>query len=643
MNNNALKILEYKLIIEELSNYAISEITKERIIKLMPSTDIIKIENNLLETTEARKIVDISSSIPLHSLEGIKDIIHKIEIGGVLNPEELVKIKGLLKDGRKLKRFMKDKDYVAPNVSMYSLSISELKEIEEEIDRCIDRNRVIDGASNSLMKIRRKKYSLEDKIKEKLERLIKSAKYKGKIQDNLITTRNGRYVIPIKAEYKKEIEGTIHDKSSKGNTVFLEPAPIKKLHNELNILEIEEEQESFRILAELSNLVVSYIKEIKMNMDTMLEYDFLLAKGKYSKVLDGMSVKVNEKAYIKIVKGKHPLLGKDAVPLDFEIGKDYNSLVITGPNTGGKTVSLKTVGLLTMMVQTGLHVPVKEGSEFAIYVDILADIGDGQSIQQSLSTFSSHIKNIINILKCADKYSLVIIDELGAGTDPGEGAGLAMAVLEELHRKKATILVTSHYNKVKDFALQKDGFENGCMEFDINSLKPLYKLSIGKSGDSNAFLISLRLGMNKEIIERAHEITYKDKRIYNEFKEVNKEKEIRIHKEKVYEYKKNKERRRKYEQGKIESEFKIGDCVYINTMERTGIVYEEEDSKGEIGVIVMKEKYHINKKRLSIYIEAKELYPEEYDMNIVTKSKDYRKKDKLLSKRHIEGLVIEEE
>ena len=271
----------------------------------------------------------------------------------------------------------------------------------------------------------------------------------------------------------------------------------------------------FRILCCLTSELEAYSREISINIETMALYDFLIAKGKYSRYIEGNMAEINTDNFIRIVEGRHPLLGKEAVPLNLTIGDDYRSLVITGPNTGGKTVVLKTVGLLTIMVQCGLHVPVKEGSSFAIFADILADIGDGQSIEQSLSTFSSHIKNIINILNCADKHSLVILDELGAGTDPGEGMGIAVAVLEELYSKGVVMLATTHYSEIKEFAAQTPGFKNGCMEFDINTLKPLYRLVVGKAGESNAFLIALRLGMKKELIEKAHRITYKEEKKYD--------------------------------------------------------------------------------------------------------------------------------
>ncbi|MBU5590233.1 endonuclease MutS2 [Clostridium sp. MSJ-4] len=644
MNTKTIELLEYDKIKEILKSYALSDLAKDEIDNLEPSVDIDLIKKYMEETSEARAIVNITSSIPLHSLGGIKSVKQKIEKGMVLLPEDLEVISGLLKEVERLKRFMLDKEQVAPNISLYVLSISPLEDLREEIDRCVFRGRVDDKATSNLGKIRKRIGILEDRIKSKLESVLKNEKYKNYIQDTLVSQRGGRYVIPVKSEYKKSIDGSIHDKSSSGSTVFIEPAEVKKAQDELNLCRIEEEKEVYKVLATLTNMVESYKRELNINIETMCYYDFIFAKGKYSKSIEGSKVKINNKNYINIKKGRHPLIGKDAVPLDFTIGDSYKGLVITGPNTGGKTVALKTVGLLTMMAQSGLHVPVEEGSEFSIFANVLVDIGDGQSIEQNLSTFSSHIKNIISILECADPYTLVIMDELGSGTDPGEGMGIAVAVLEELYRKGSVILATTHYSEIKDFAKEHEGFINGCMEFDINTLKPLYRLKIGKSGESNAFLISLRLGMNKSLIERAHKVTYKEEKTYLEYqydeKIMSYNKEVENHNSQLEKIKEAKERIKVSEKQKNKSKFNIGDNVFISFMNRTGIICELENSKGEYTVLVMKKKIKINKKRLSIYVGKDELYPEDYDLDIVLNSKENRKKDKLMNKKHVEGMEI---
>ncbi|WP_053243380.1 hypothetical protein [Clostridium sp. DMHC 10] len=537
--------------------------------------------------------MDISSSVPLNSLKDMGRIVSKLEKDGVLIPEELEAVADLLRDTSKIKRFMKDKEYAAPTISGYAYSICELDGIRQEIERCIVHGAVDDKASSKLQKIRKKIYILEDRIKSKLDSILRSDKYKSYIQEAVVSQRDGRYAIPVKSQYKHYMEG-----------------------------------------------------EIKINIETMANYDFIFAKGKYSKVISGRSVELNTRNYINLKQGRHPLLGDKAVPLDFVIGEDYRGLVITGPNTGGKTVTLKTIGLLTMMAQAGLHVPAGEGSELAIFQDVFVDIVDGQSIEQSLSTFSSHINNIISILACAGRNDLVIIDELGSGTDPGEGMGIAVAVLEELYDKGATICATTHYSEIKGFAEKHEGFINGSMGFDINTLKPLYKLTIGRAGESNAFLIALRLGMDKKIIERAHFVTYKEEKSYADLKPhkaaINVE-EKEAHKQQVREFKASIKKEEERKLAKKEPDFKIGDSVYISFMKRTGIICEEENSRGEYGVMVMNRKIKINRKRLSLYIDKKELYPENYDFDIIFKSKEYRKKNKLMGKHHVEGMALKEE
>ncbi len=647
MNHKAIELLEYNKIKETLKSYAISDLGKEMIEKLEPYVYINVIEKYMNETTEARAIVNITSSIPIHGLNGIEKVKQKFGKGDMLSPEDLDTIAGLLKDTKKLKGFMKNKESTAPTISQYAQSIYELNDLRQEIERCIVYGRVDDKASSQLFKIRKKIAILEDKIKSKLDNVLRNEKAKGYIQDAIVSQRNGRYVIPIKSEYRKNIDGDVHDKSSSGSTIFVEPAEVKKAQDELNICRIEEEKEVYIILSTLTNMVESFERELTINIEAMAYYDFLFAKGKYSKDIDGRGAKFNNKNHINMKQGKHPLIGKAAVPLDFVIGEDYRAVVITGPNTGGKTVVLKTIGLLTMMAQSGLHVPVEENSEFAVFVDILADIGDGQSIEQSLSTFSSHIKNIVNILSCADQHTLVIMDEVGSGTDPGEGMGLAVSILQEVYDKGSTMLATTHYSEIKEFAGNNEGFINGSMEFDVNTLKPLYKLNIGKAGESNAFLIALRLGMDHRIIEKAHEITYKNKKDYSKYKWEAKEtitdsrEAIAVHQQQIEKLKKAEQKNAIGEKQKLKPKFKIGDCVYISYMDKTGIICSIENAKGEYGVTVMKKKLIINKTRLSLYISNDELYPEDYDFDIVFESKENRKNKKLMSKRMAEGIEVE--
>lgn len=645
MNKNAMELMEYVKIKEQLKVFALSEAAQEMIDKLQPYVDLPTIERLLRETTEARAIVNITSSIPLHSLKGMTKLKAGLEKGAILSPEELEMLSGFMREGRRLKRFMKDKEHAGPNISKYALSIAELEAVTEEIDRCIVRGQVDDRASSALAKIRKRITLVEGKIRSKLDHYLKGSAYSGYMQSQTVSQRDGRYVIPVKSEYKRNIEGNVLDTSGSGSTVFVEPAEVKKLQDELNTLRFEEEKEVYRILAALTGYVFQYQREISINMETMIHYDLLFAKGKFSKAIDGRSAAVNDHQFIQINQGRHPLLGNDVVPLDFTIGNSYRSLIITGPNTGGKTVVLKTVGLLTMMIQSGLHVPVEEGSSFAVFTDILADIGDGQSIEQNLSTFSAHVKNIISILAKANKHTLVILDEVGAGTDPGEGMGIGTAVLEELYRKEATILATTHYSEIKDFALKQKGFINGCMEFDIRTLKPMYRLSIGKAGESNAFLIALKLGMEKGLIERAHQITYKEEKRYSleesDSTPIVESSIATVRQESVQERLEEPGHRATAKKQETRQRFKVGDCVYVSTMDRTGIVCEAENNRGEVVVMVMKKKFKINHKRLSLYIGSEELYPEDYDFDVLLESKENRKKKKLIEKGAGEGIRIE--
>ncbi|WZL73200.1 hypothetical protein QBE52_00225 [Clostridiaceae bacterium 35-E11] len=646
MNKQTMEILEYNKIKGHLRTFALSEMAKEIIDQLQPSVDITLIERYLLETTEARAIVNISASIPIHSLQGMKRLKSNLEKGVVLSPGEFEVLYSFIYEGKKLKKFMESKAYIAPNITGYAKSIYTLDALTDEIEKCIVRGRVDDRASTSLAKIRKRIHIVEERIKNRLDVYLRNSQYREYMQDSIVSQRDGRYVIPVKSQHKKSIEGNTLDTSSSGSTVFIEPVEIKKLQDDVNQLKHQEEEEVYKILSTLTALAFQYNREISINMETMVHYDFLFAKGKYSKSIEGTKAGLNTNNYIKINKGRHPLLGSIAVPLDFEIGDSYRSFVITGPNTGGKTVVLKTVGLLTMMIQSGLHVPVGEGSHFAVFLNIMGDIGDGQSIEQNLSTFSSHIKNIVSILACADQKTMVLLDEIGAGTDPGEGMGIGIAVLEELYKKGATIVATTHYSEIKDFAQKHEGFINGCMDFDLKTLKPLYRLRIGKSGESNAFFIALRLGMETALIERAHVITYKESKKYKAYKM---EKILTLDQTIVQDYNQQIEKQNKAEERNIikqkqtaKPKFQIGDCVYISMMNKTGIVCEQENNRGEVGVMVMKKKLKINQKRLSIYIEGKELYPENYDLDIILESKDIRKKKKIMGRKYVPGMKIEE-
>lgn len=650
MNQYTIDTMEFNKVIEELKQYALTDKAGRRLTELKPNRDIDIITTLLAETTEAVAMLAVNSSVPLIALEGIEAILIKAGKEMVLTPEELSSSLNLFDGVKRIRKYMAGMQSVGPGIAAYALSMYDLSDLEEEIKRSIVNNRVDDRASSELARIRKRIMIFNDRIKQKLNEILRSAAYKDMLQDAVVSTRGGRYVVPVRRQDAKHFPGQVIDLSSTSSTVFMEPTAINRMQSELNLLEIEENNEVYRILAELSRQVGEKSREISINVEAMVNYDFIFAKAKYSRSMDMKPVGLNCMNQIQIHQGRHPLLGLNAVPLDFNIGGDYRALVITGPNTGGKTVTLKTVGLLTLMVQSGLHVPVGDGSEFAVFSDILADIGDGQSIEQSLSTFSSHVKNIQTIIKTCGPSTLVIMDELGAGTDPAEGRGFAIAVLEEVFARGATIMATTHFGEIKEYALTTPGFENGSMAFDIMTLRPLYKLKIGNWGDSNAFLIALRLGMDRRIMERAYEITYGEKISYDGYYEqfvesildskAIQESTAEQHQQEEYDQqKKKRERSQQYKK----SDLKRGDRVYISTMDRTGIVCEEENGRGELVVMVMGKKYVINHKRLTLHLDREELYPENYDMDILFETKENRKKRKIMSKHHVEGLSIETE
>ncbi|MBY6037515.1 endonuclease MutS2 [Fictibacillus nanhaiensis] len=648
MNTQTMTMLEYNKIKENLSSFALNAVTKEHIKKLEASTNQKVIESWIQDTTEARTILEKSASVPIANLNGLEHILDIYKKGLNLNPDQLSLIYALLENVSKLQRYMKDKAFLAPAVSSYAYSMFDLPDLKEEIYRSIRNGQVDDHASKPLLKIRKKIAVVEERIKSKLESLLKSSAYRDIMQELIISMRDGRYVIPVKSKFKRNIDGQILDSSSSGATVYMEPSDIRKLQTDISMLKAEEEIEISKVLSQLTGLVALYDREIGITMEAMAHYDFIFAKAKYSISLGARRVGLNDENKIQIKNGKHPLLGEMCVPLNFTLGDTYQALVITGPNTGGKTVAIKTVGLLTLMVQSGLHVPVDEGSNFAVFREVFVDIGDGQSIQQSLSTFSSHMTNIISILKNAGPRDLVILDELGAGTDPTEGMGLAASILEKLYSQGCMIVATTHYNEIKEFAKINPGFENGSMEFDLDSLLPLYRLIIGKAGNSQAFSIALKLGMDREIINRAQELTYNE--VYPHVDKQNKlnlstsgKDELLYLREKAQSKVRRDKEKLNHVNPKDEVSFQIGDRVYVSSLKKAGIIHELENKQGEYSVMVGDNKMTIHKKRLKLHIDSKELYPENYDMNIIFETKENRKKDKLMKKRHVDGLTIDRE
>jgi DNA mismatch repair protein MutS2 len=640
LNEKTFQTLEFQRVKEELTNFALTEEGKAELLNMMPSTIKRQIEMRLDEVTEAVRILEKSSSVPIHGLDGVEKVIANLNKGVPLRPDQLSNIHSFLDACNKLKKYMEDKQWLAPRVSAYVYSIDEIPEVADEINRCIRNGRVDDYASKELLRIRKQVSIQEDRLKDKIQSIVKSAKYKSYLQEAIVSQRNGRYVLPIKKEYKGKVKGAMLDSSASGSTLYIEPDELSIQQDQLLMYKLQEDQEIENILWALTGLIQTYEPQFKLAIETMVHYDVLFAKAKYSRAIDGVSAVVNESHRIHLKNAVHPLLGKGAVPLSIEMGDTFHALVITGPNTGGKTVTIKTVGLLVLMTQCGLHIPADRGSEISIFEQILLDIGDGQSLEQSLSTFSSHVKNIIEILKETNDRTLVLLDELGSGTDPLEGMGLATAILDQLYEKGATMLATTHYSEIKHFAEEHEGFMNGSMEFNIETLQPTYKLIVGEGGESQAFSIALKLGMHPSIIEKAHKITYRETKRYNaDEQDFHAKKEME--KQVIASKYKRREHSKKAGLKPVVTLFAKGDNVKISPTGEHGIVFEGPDDMGRYSVQVQEERRILPHKRLSLYISAAELYPADYDFDIIFETKENRKKDKLMSKRYVEGLSIE--
>ena len=507
MNQKALKVLEYDKIIQLLAEQATSDAGKKRCLELVPMTDKQLITDAQAQTADALSRIYRKGNI---SFGGLKDPgfqMKRLEIGGCLNAAELLSICTLLEITRRAKAYSRENrdDLPADSLDVLFAGLEPLTPLLEEIRRCIlAEDEISDDASPALHSVRRTIRNINDKIHGAMNNLLNSSTTRSYLQDAVITMRNGRYCLPVKAEYKGQVPGMIHDQSSTGSTLFIEPMSVVKLNNDLKEAFLKEQEAIEAVLAELSNLTAQYAAYLLDNYRILADLDFIFAKANLAKIQNGMAPIFNTEGRIRIRQGRHPLLDpKKVVPIDVHLGDTFHLLIITGPNTGGKTVSLKTVGLFTLMGQAGLHIPAKDRSELAIFDDVYADIGDEQSIEQSLSTFSSHMTNIVSILKHATPQSLVLFDELCAGTDPDEGAALAISILDRLRQDGSRTMATTHYSEIKLYALSTTGVENACCEFSVQTLSPTYRLLIGIPGKSNAFAISSKIGLPTDLIEDA--------------------------------------------------------------------------------------------------------------------------------------------
>lgn len=506
MNNKALKTLEYNKITDRLASHASSEPGIKLCRELQPMMDMDEINSALKQTSDAVSRIFRHGSISFAGLKDIRPLTKALEVGSALGMSELLDICSLLKVAAGARRYGVSEDEAADSLSGLFNVIYDIADVRREIERCIlSEDEIADDASAELKNIRRQMRICTERIRTELNSMLNGSD-RTYLQEAVITTRGGRYCIPVKAEYKSQVPGMVHDQSKAGSTFFIEPMSVVRLNNEIREYEVKESEEIAKILASLSAMAGNYTAELDADYDILSQLDFIFAKAKLSFEYKGSEPVMNTRGYINIRKGRHPLIDSHkVVPIDVSIGDEYSELIITGPNTGGKTVTLKTIGLFSLLGQSGLHIPAADNSELTVFNDIFADIGDEQSIEQSLSTFSSHMKNIIEILAKADSNSLVLFDELCAGTDPTEGAALAISILTSLHKLRVTTVATTHYSELKIFALSTEGVQNACCEFDVATLAPTYRLLIGIPGKSNAFAISGKLGLPQYIIDDAKE------------------------------------------------------------------------------------------------------------------------------------------
>lgn len=508
MQQRVLKVLEFHKVKEQVLELASSSLGRQLVEELKPSADFETVVRSQEETDEATNILRLKGNVPLGGIYDIRPHIKRADIGGMLSPQELMQISSTIHASRMIKKFINDlleEELSLPYLHELTNEIVVLAELEDAIRMAVDDNGVIlDSASELLRSLRNQLRTKENRVRERLESMIRSSNAQKMLSDAIITIRNDRFVIPVKQEYRGHYGGIIHDQSSSGQTLFIEPQSIVQLNNELQEIRIKEQQEIERILIELSTRVAEFNVELRQIVDVLAQIDFMFAKARYGNKIKASKPKMNNEGRINLVKARHPLIpGDEVVANDIYLGKDFTTIVITGPNTGGKTVTLKTVGLCTLMAQAGLQIPALDGSEMAVFGSVFADIGDEQSIEQSLSTFSSHMVNIVDILNEVDFQSLVLFDELGAGTDPQEGAALAISILDEVYKSGARVIATTHYPELKAYGYNREGVTNASVEFDIETLSPTYKLLIGVPGRSNAFEISKRLGLKEAVIATA--------------------------------------------------------------------------------------------------------------------------------------------
>ena len=631
---NTEQQIEFDKIKEIWSALAVTDYAKEKIKETKIILDETELRRELKETTNSKKLIEKLGNPPLQDVTEIKEILTVAGRGDCLTPYQLERVEKVLVVVERLKDYLaRGKQYENP-LAYYDENLDELKYLRDEICRQIRYEAVDDRATNTLFEIRTKIARAEETVKQKAEQVIRNNK--DIMADSFYTTRNGRICVPVKKEYRFRIQGSVIDRSASGNTVFVEPAVLGKHYEEIQLLKVEEENEVYQILYALSALCSDAVPVMEENMRMIEKLDFIFSKGKLSVDLDCTEPAINLERHIRLKAARHPIMDRAInVPLDFEMGRDERGIVITGPNTGGKTVAIKTVMINSYMAQCGLHVTAKE-ADICMNSNYLSDIGDGQNLSENLSTFSAHIKNVLSILGLANKDSFIIMDELGSGTDPAEGMGIAVSILTELLKSGANFLVTTHYPEVKEFAAKHEGIINARMTFDKETLMPTYRMVIGEAGESCAFYIADRLGMPAYMLETAVEAAYgKDKVTNFSFHnntDLKKSVSGKISKEK------------KTAAGtKLGTIYNIGDSVMVYPDKKIGIVCEPVNDKGVLRVQIADRKIWINHKRVKLHVKAEELYPEDYDFSIIFDSVKNRKIRHDMDRKYTEETIVYEQ
>lgn len=635
MKQEATRILGFQEMIQQLADSARSEKAKQKLYQLAPILNEGELRKSMRDTTEARKMIDEVGLPPLPSTTQVEAYMIKTDKGELLRPEEIEQIGIFLNSVKQMKRYLEKGQRLQLSAAYFGEELTVLEELKAEIDRCIRNGEIDDYASDQLNDIRKALRQAEEKTKEKAEAMLRSNKRY--MAESFLVNRNGRVCLPVKAEHKAKIQGSTVDKSSTGSTVFIEPETVARLREEREFLQIEEDNEERRILYIFMSMIDEQKYVFQTNLETLEALDFMFAKGKLSADMKAVEPAINTDGILMLKAARHPALKQDScVPLNIEFGGAHRGIVITGPNTGGKTVAIKTAGLLTMMAASGLHVPCEEAN-ICMRNQVLCDIGDGQNIEDNLSTFSAHIRNVLDILKRVTADSLVILDELGSGTDPAEGMGIAVAILEQLRLSGCLFLVTTHYPEVKTYAEEYDEILNARMAFDRENLKPLYRLEMGKAGESCALYIAERLGMPGFMLDHAA------RRAYGEGEGTEKKssgKSADAQWSKLPAPSLTKLSTKSQVNKKIDT-FGTGDSVTLLPGKEVGIVVKPADQRGNVLVQTKEEKKLINHKRLKLLIKASELYPEDYDFSIVFDSVELRKARHQMERKYQKGIAID--